>query len=263
MRLSEMVEQVGLQAMRRFIEKRGGVMPVALGFNAVDVMGRAKERSKDVRSSLDRATYETLAPDVAKHAGFTMMDGGHGGGHGSPSKGPPSFGGAAHEGFGKGLGSMASMPLGGAAKGLEGVMGEGMKRLFFGREMGEKKDPLSMIGAGAATQFGKTLGTMGAELLQDMASKAVSAMGSVGTNAARSAIIDQLKKDDPVLSTAQDATLMEAYHTMVRFAPVLSTDKNAVRSFLRQAVMSGSGVDFASIKLLAESERAVTHKDKE
>ena len=61
-----------------------------------------------------------------------------------------------------------------------------------------------------------------------------------------------------MLSSADDATLMEAYHTMSRFAPVLSTDKNAVRSFLRQAVTSGSGPDFMSIKLVADAERAVT-----
>jgi hypothetical protein len=85
----------------------------------------------------------------------------------------------------------------------------------------------------------------------------------MGDASAREAIISNLKRTDSVLMNADDKTLMEAYHTMTRFAPVLSTDKNAVRSFLRQAVMSGSGPDYMSIKLLADSERAVTGGDKD
>lgn len=115
------------------------------------------------------------------------------------------------------------------------------------------------MGAGAAVQtFGKGLGEMGVELLRDIGAKAMSSVSSAGDTSAREAILSQLKTQDPVLSSADDKTLMEAYHTMTRFAPVLSTDKNAVRSFLRQAVMSGSGPDYMSIKLLADSERSVT-----
>jgi hypothetical protein len=120
-----------------------------------------------------------------------------------------------------------------------------------------------LIAGGALAAFGKELGSMGAGLLRDMASKAQAAVGSVGENAARKAIVDQLKKEDPVLAQAQDKTLMEAYHTMVRFAPQLSTDKNAVRSFLRQAVMSGAGPDYMAIKLLADAERSVTSQGKD
>ena len=115
---------------------------------------------------------------------------------------------------------------------------------------------LHLGGAAAAA----TLGLVGKGLLEDMMSKAKSAIGSIGNNNARKAIVDQLKKEDPVLNNSSDATLMDAYHTMVRFAPTLSTDKNAVRSFLRQSVMSGAGPDFTTIKLLADSERAVTGK---
>ena len=45
---------------------------------------------------------------------------------------------------------------------------------------------------------------------------------------------------------------------MKNFAPTLSTDKNAVKSFLRQAVQHDGGVDFMSIKGLADAEAAVT-----
>ena len=172
--------------------------------------------------------------------------------------------GGAVEGVGKGTSAMTALPLAGLAQGLGGVGSEGLKRLFFGRELGERKDPMSLMGTQAASGlgagFGKEMGSMGAKLLADMASKAMSAMGSMGDSSARDAIIKQLKREDPILAEADDKTLMEAYHTMTRFAPVLSTDKNAVRSFLRQAVMNGAGPDYASIKLLADSERAVTGK---
>ncbi len=42
---------------------------------------------------------------------------------------------------------------------------------------------------------------------------------------------------------------------MKRFAPTLSSDPNAVRSFLREAATSGAGVNYNTIKLLAEAER--------
>jgi hypothetical protein len=119
------------------------------------------------------------------------------------------------------------------------------------------------IGIAVAAGFGKEMGISGANLLRDIAAKAREAVGRPGDDATRKAIIGELKKNDTVLANADDKTLLEAYHTMSRFAPVLSTDKNAVRSFLRQAVMSGAGPDYMSIKLLADSERAVTgEKDK-
>lgn len=52
--------------------------------------------------------------------------------------------------------------------------------------------------------------------------------------------------------------LLEAFETMVRFAPSLTLDVNAVRSFLREAVVGGtSGVNYATIKSLIETEKAI------
>jgi len=142
---------------------------------------------------------------------------------------------------------------------------------FFGGMIGKKpgdKVPKGITGGGFAANLGGqalagALGTIGASLLKDMYAKAKSGFGSIGNDSARKAILEQLKHEDPVLSQADDNTLMGAFHTMSRFAPTLSTDKNAVRSFLRQAVMSGAGPDYMSIKLLAESERAVSGKGKD
>lgn len=79
----------------------------------------------------------------------------------------------------------------------------------------------------------------------------------------RKALVDTLLRTDPVLSDAvsrhpDSRTLVkDSYGTMVRFAPTLSLDINAVRSFLREAVMGGSGVNYATIKNLVDTERAI------
>ena len=76
-------------------------------------------------------------------------------------------------------------------------------------------------------------------------------------NRARSSIFTTLKQEDDVLSQADDQKLLEAYHTMTRFAPTLSTDKNAVKTFLREMTLYGNGPNFLTIKQLADAERAV------
>jgi len=75
----------------------------------------------------------------------------------------------------------------------------------------------------------------------------------------RSKIFNTLKKEDPILHDTDNKTLMEAYHTIANIAPVLSTDKNAVKSILRMAATSGGGLDYTTIKGIADAEAAV-HK---
>lgn len=260
MRLNEIAECVKEHGMRRYAVKRGFVLPLVAGASAVASTQHGLGTYRHTRETLDRASHEQLAPDVAhKKASFQMP-------MPDPAKSTGNFGQGAGAAAGKGVSSgiegMAALPMAGMAQGLGGVMNKGLDRLFFGREFGEKKDPLHMLGQGAISSFGKGLGDLGVQLLQDIASKAVAAAGNVGQNAARQAILSQLKHEDSVLSQADDRVLMEAYHTMTRFAPTLSTDKNAVRSFLRQAVMSGTGADYSTIKHLADSERAVTGQDR-
>ena len=187
----------------------------------------------------------------------------------SPPAQPPTFGaqlrsavgGGAPGAFGHALmapvdavGRLLASPLSGVSSAVE----ETIKKRLVPQEFGQKQDPLHIAGSALAKSFGSAVGTLGVDLLKDMASKAMAAAGSIGDQAARNAILQQLKRNDPVLSEADDKVLMESFHTMARFAPTLSTDKNAVRSFLRQAVMGGGGPDYTTIKLLAESERAVT-----
>jgi len=94
---------------------------------------------------------------------------------------------------------------------------------------------------------------------------------AVVTNPKRLAMVETLMRNDPVISDAVNRNphgheiVMEAYGTMTRFAPKLSTDINAARSFLREAVLGGSGVNYATIKNLIETERSLSgyhgHKD--
>ena len=57
--------------------------------------------------------------------------------------------------------------------------------------------------------------------------------------------------------------LRDAYATMCRFAPSLSTDTNAVRSFLREVVVGGGGVNYLTIKDLIQTEKALHHGGKD
>lgn len=63
---------------------------------------------------------------------------------------------------------------------------------------------------------------------------------------------------DPTLQDADKFELEAAFDSMKKVAPSLASDPNAVRSFLRGAVMSGGGVDYNTLKLLAETENAST-----
>jgi hypothetical protein len=271
--LSDLLELAVREGVRRRVEKRAGVMlPLAVGAMIPGIVHKALERAHSTERTLDRSAYNpmkmaALPPWLALPLAQAMSSRGPvgraggaagralGGARGAmagmdASKGPSGFKGS--------LGELGASPIAGVAQGISGGVGRRIDKMFGGQEFGEKKDPFHM-GAGAAIQtFGKEMGTTGANLLRDMANKAMEAAGHAGDSSAREAILGDLKRTDPVLANADDKTLMEAYHTMTRFAPVLSTDKNAVRSFLRQAVMSGAGPDFMSIKLLADSERAVT-----
>tara|TARA_Y100000034_G_scaffold125906_1_gene176327 strand:+ start:2416 stop:3087 length:672 start_codon:yes stop_codon:yes gene_type:complete len=74
----------------------------------------------------------------------------------------------------------------------------------------------------------------------------------------RHAILNQLKKEDDIIAGAPTKQVMEAYHTMSKIAPTLSTDKNAVKSFLREAAQHEGGVDYMTLKGLGEAEAVIT-----
>lgn len=76
----------------------------------------------------------------------------------------------------------------------------------------------------------------------------------------RRAIVQEITKTDPVVQTyekEQPGVSEQAFQTMARFAPELSTDPNVVQAFLRNAAMTGGVLDHATVKGLADAEAAV------
>jgi len=69
-------------------------------------------------------------------------------------------------------------------------------------------------------------------------------------------IFNQIVQQDPILSEADPEVLRQSFATMARFAPTLASDPYAAQSFLREAVTTGGGINYNTIKLLAEAERA-------
>lgn len=274
---------------------------IGMGLSLPNTFHKMEDRYRDTRRTLDAAALQTLYPGATKNAASafpswwptdnnTRVDARTGGrvvtppGNvppwaqsavaGATGMNPakldpksiaiaPSWGDVGGQVAGQGIMAGLSSFLGPIAGAPGKAIASRIERAMSGREFGEIKDAPHQLGNAAIQAFGKEVGTMGAGLLRDIANKAMSVAGNIGNESARTAILQQLRKEDPVLQEADDKTLMEAYHTMTRFAPVLSTDKNAVRSFLRQAVMSGNGPDYVTIKLLADSERAVTGEKKE
>jgi hypothetical protein len=66
---------------------------------------------------------------------------------------------------------------------------------------------------------------------------------------------------DPVLSRAHaenPSMLTEAFESVKRFSPSLASDRLATRNLLKHVVMSGGEMDHSVMKMLAETEKAVT-----
>lgn len=156
--------------------------------------------------------------------------------------------------------------FGGAIFGLEHLSRPLVERLGYkGREkaypgitgLPERVRMSELAAEEAAKGFGNQLGKSTVGLLGDLLSKATDAPSAMMASNNRESIFDALQKEDDVIARADPDELAEAYHTMVRFAPTLSTDKNAVKTFLRESVLYGTGPNPMAIKQLAEAEEAV------
>lgn len=257
MQLSDLLAMVAHEGMRRHAKQAGVMLPLSVGAMLPGIVEKSVERSRSTERQLNDASGRTFKTAAAPSWPFAQPA--------QPSQGAFDLGNmmrgaagglaqGAAGGLASNLGQIASAP----AQGIAGGLSDLVRKKLFGEDIGNRKDMTGVAGSAALSTFGKEMGTTGANLLRDIANKAMDALGHAGDDSARKAILGELKQSDPVLAHADDAVLMESYHTMTRFAPTLSTDKNAVRSFLRQAVMSGSGPDFMTIKHLADSERAVT-----
>lgn len=191
------------------------------------------------QSAYDRAMARIQDASQVRQANFK----------GSPSTEQGKFANSRNyfsEGFGKALG-------GGFGQLLPGLLAAALEH---------KPGPSEMMGNEFMKGTGKELSSMAGDLVRSLASRAGGAISSMGDASARKAILMQLKKEDPVIARADDKLLMEAFDTMVKFAPTLAKDKNAVRAYLREAVLSGTGPNYATIKMLADAERSVRGEGK-
>ena len=69
---------------------------------------------------------------------------------------------------------------------------------------------------------------------------------------------DKVVGSDPMLTdihTKNPEVLPNAFETIKRFSPSLAKDQLATRSLLRHVAMSGGEMDFATMNLLAETEK--------
>jgi hypothetical protein len=114
------------------------------------------------------------------------------------------------------------------------------------------------VGAAFASSVGKGLGDSMVGLTRDIVTKGYESLkDTLGLSPIRRKIFDTLRKEDLDIASADQKTLMEAYHTLASIAPNLSTDKNAVKSVLRLAATSGGGLDYMTIKGIADAETAI------
>jgi len=166
----------------------------------------------------------------------------------------------------KGLAGAGLLGLGGAATtGVLGAMGGGAPAdtlsYRINRGLHSLTDRINADEAFAGA-FAKGLGQNAANSLSalatDMVGKGYSTMkDTLALSPVRSKIFNVLKKEDEIIGSADNKTLMEAYHTMRQVAPNLATDKNAVKSVLRMAATSGGGLDYNTIKGIADAEASV------
>lgn len=167
---------------------------------------------------------------------------------------------------GKALVTPGGLLIGGSLIGLGALgtptleaWGRGVKKTLAPEALYDRAKMDETAAQSYAKSVGSELGKSTVNLLGDFLSKAVSAPAAMFQNRERSSIFEQLQQEDDVIAQAEPQQLAEAYHTMVRFAPTLATDKNAVKTFLRESVLYGTGPNFMAIKQLADSERAVNN----
>lgn len=149
----------------------------------------------------------------------------------------------------------------GGALGLGALGGYGLGRAIHKEDPEEiKETPINLfpdMGVELAKGVGKGLGT-----------EAVKGLGGAITDGIKSLIRSTKHKPtyekavatDPLLQEADPELLEESFKTMVQFAPTLATNPQAVQSFLREAVTSGGGVNYNTVKLLTDIEQSSQKK---
>lgn len=163
---------------------------------------------------------------------------------------------------------VAPLAIGGAALGTVGLLGamsneQAAETLSYRVNRGlhgliDRIKADEAVGSAFASSVGKGLGESMVGLTRDIVTKGYETLKDrLGLSPIRQKIFAALKREDDDIASADNKTLMEAYHTLANIAPNLSTDKNAVKSVLRLAATSGGGLDYMTIKGIADAETAI------
>jgi len=131
--------------------------------------------------------------------------------------------------------------------------GYDLQKSIFG--LGDRVKAPDAIAESAAKEFGKQTGSYAGTLLQGMVDGGIN-MGreQASWGPQRKRIFDQLMMSDPVISRADPEMVLQAYHSMKRFAPLLSTDQHAAQAFLREAVLHEGAMNYNTMGALSKAE---------
>lgn len=136
----------------------------------------------------------------------------------------------------------------------EDVREQAKKDLTFGEELGSslRMNTIKGIGQGVGSGIGETLGDVFIRTPVNELSGAIKKRFISGPR--HRAALEAAIHGDDILSQTEPERIQNAHSTMTRFSPSLAEDPNAVRSYLRTAVMSHGGVDLATIRMLLDAE---------
>ena len=237
----------------------GAGMGMAGGRALFDQTG-ASERLNEARAAESEEKTAAIPPALLRAlggAGVGGLAGGAMGGMASHMRGGDVGQGAAMgalggAGLGAGMGALSGGATQAAQKGIKdkmlmggamGLMG-GAGGLFGGALMRSISGD-SDANVSKSKEVGKILAQ------QEMKQKSQMQLAPLQDQAFQKAMMD------PTVSRADPELLESSFETMKRFAPNLAADQNAVRSFLTEVTTWGSGPSYATLKNLADAEKAV------
>lgn len=210
---------------------------------------RAMTKQADLRTSLMRALGGAAVGGAVGGGGGALMAHLQGGDVAANAR-KGAIGGAGLGMMGGALsgfaprGTLAGMPADALTKGTGAAL-TGLGGAFGAHLM----SPISGGGGAAAEQAQRELGKFnGQQAIKQQQSAALAPQHDVAFHQAQ---------QDEVIQQADPSLVASSFATMKRFAPNLAADPNAVRSFLRESATWNSGPSYATLKNLADAERAV------
>lgn len=115
----------------------------------------------------------------------------------------------------------------------------------------------------AAEEFAKTLGRNAGDSLSGMMGDVTQQTKNVAMRRKNRQLVEDLILNDPILQNAtpeQADLLIQAYNSFAQTAPTMMSDPFAARNALREVMITGNGPDYATLKNMAEGERALNNR---